>query len=116
MSNKRFDVYQYRQILVRMRQGDSDRDIGRSKTMGRRKIAQVRQIAQERGWLNPDLALAEDRTLAEILARKQSLPVNCISTLEPWRELITKWYAAGIQDTTIHATLKRNHGYARSYS
>ena len=85
MANKRFDVYQYRQILVRMRQGDSDRDIGRSKSMGRRKIAQVRQIAQERDWINPDLALPDDRVLAEVLARKQALPVSCISTLEPWR-------------------------------
>ena len=31
-------MYQYRQILVRMRRGDSDRDIARSKTMGRKKI------------------------------------------------------------------------------
>ena len=85
MTNKRFDMYQYRQILVRMRQGDSDRDIGRSKTMGRKKIAQVRQIPQERGWLNPDQTLPDDRTLAEVLARKQALPVSCISTLEPWR-------------------------------
>ena len=40
-------MYQYRQILVRMRRGDSDRDIARSKTMGRKKIALVREIAFE---------------------------------------------------------------------
>jgi transposase len=116
MANRRFDVYQYRQILVRMRQGDSDRDIGRSKTMGRKKIAQVRQMAQERGWLDPDALLPDDKTLAAVLARKEALPASCISTLEPWRELITKWHAAGIQGTTIHTTLKRNHGYTGSYS
>lgn len=69
-------MYQYRQILVRMRQGDSDRDIGRPKTMGRKKIAQVRQSAQERGWLDPDVLLPDDKTLAEALARKQALPAN----------------------------------------
>jgi transposase len=116
MTNRRFDVYQYRQILVRMRQGDSDRDIGRSKTMGRKKIAQVRQIAQERGWLDLERVLPDDKTLAETLARKQTLPASCVSTLEPWRELVTQWYAAGVQGTTIHATLKRNHGYTGSYS
>jgi hypothetical protein len=36
MSKRRFEMYQYRQILVRMRQGDSDRDIARSGLMGRK--------------------------------------------------------------------------------
>lgn len=109
-------MYQYRQILVRMRQGDSDRDIARSKTMGRRKIAQVREIANARGWLAPDTTLPDDGILAAALARKDPLPVSCISSLEPWREQIANWHAAGIQGTTIHATLVRNHGYTGSYS
>lgn len=109
-------MYQYRQILVRMRQGDSDRDIARSKTMGRKKIAQVRAIANERGWLVPDIALPDDVALASVLARKDALPPSCLSTLEPWREQISKWRTAGIQGSTIHATLKRNHGYTGSYS
>jgi transposase len=109
-------MYQYRQILVRMRQGDSDRDIARSKTMGRKKIAQVREIARERGWLTPEASLPDDGVLATHLARKESLPPSCISTLEPWREQVARWHAAGIQGTTIHATLVRNHGYTGSYS
>lgn len=44
-------MYQYRQILVRMCRGDSDRDIARSKTMGRKKIAQVREIAAKNGMV-----------------------------------------------------------------
>ncbi|HRN82624.1 hypothetical protein [Nitrosomonas europaea] len=116
MINRRFDMYQYRQMLVRMRQGDSGRDIGRSKTMGRKKIAKVRQIAAECGWLAPEAVLPNDKTLAAVFARKQALPASCLSTLEPWRELITQWYGTGIAGTTIHATLKRNHGYTGSYS
>jgi transposase len=109
-------MYQYRQILVRMRWGDSDRDIARSKTMGRKKIAQVREIASAHGWLVPDAAMPDEQVLAALLVRKDALPPNCISTLEPWREQIAKWRAAGIQGTTIHATLARNHGYTGSYS
>jgi transposase len=116
MANRRFDVYQYRHVLARMRQGDSDRDISRSKKMGRKKIAQVRQIAQERGWLVVEEALPSDDVLAEVLGRKPVLSASCVSTLEPWRELVTQWHAAGVQGTTIHATLKRNHAYAGSYS
>lgn len=108
-------MYQYRHILTRMRQGDSDREIARSKTMGRKKIAQVRELASTRGWLAPDFALPDDAVLASALARKEPLPSTCISTLEPWRAQIGNWYAAGIQGTTIHATLVRNHGYTGSY-
>jgi transposase len=35
-------MFHYRQVLVRSGEGDSDRQIARSKTMGRRKLAQVR--------------------------------------------------------------------------
>ena len=109
-------MYQYRNALVRMRQGDSDRDIARSKTMGRNKLAQVREVAREQGWLTPESPLPDDAILAALFARKAALPVSCLSTLEPWREQITKWHAAGIGGATIHATLVRNHGYTGSYS
>ena len=34
MANRRFEMYKYRQALVRMRQGDSDRRIRRAGLMG----------------------------------------------------------------------------------
>jgi len=116
MTNRRFERYHYRQILVRMRQGDSDREIARSNTMGRKKIAQVREVAAARGWLAPDLPLPDEATLSAQFARHEALPASCISTLEPWRKQITQGHAQGIQGTTIHAALVRNHGYAGSYS
>ena len=36
--------------------------------------------------------------------------------LAPWREQILRWFADGIQGTTIHAALVRNHGFTGSYS
>lgn len=45
MSKRRFEMYHYRQALVRMRLGDSDRDLARSRLMGRKKAAQLREIA-----------------------------------------------------------------------
>lgn len=32
-------MFQYRQVLVRLRQGDTDRSIARSRLIGRRKLA-----------------------------------------------------------------------------
>ena len=109
-------MYQYRQILVRMRQGDSDRDIARAKTMGRKKVAQLRETARERDWLKLDSPIPDEATLAAVLGRKEIVPSSCLSTLEPWRAQVSQWHRAGIQGTTIHATLTRNHGYTGSYS
>jgi hypothetical protein len=116
VTKRKIEMFQYRQTLVRLRQGDSDREIARSRTMGRKKVAQIREVALARGWLAPDAALPDDAVVAAALMRKEALPASCVSTLEPWREQIANWYAAGIQGTTIQATLARNHGYTGSVS
>ncbi len=51
-----------------------------------------------------------------VFGRTPHLPSTCASTLEPFREQIRDWHDAGVQDTTIHHALKRNHGYTGSYS
>ena len=49
MSNRSFEMYEYRQVLVRMRQGDSDRQIAGAQLMGRSKAAKLRRLAGEHG-------------------------------------------------------------------
>lgn len=115
MANRRFEMFEYRQVLVRLRQGDTDREIARARLMGRRKAAAVRDVAHERGWLDPDGPLPDDATLAAAFAAPPTRASN-VSTLEPHRARIKSWWEDGVQGTTIHAALKRNHGYAGSYS
>ena len=47
-------MFEFRQVLVRMRQGDSDRDLARARLIGRRKAREIRQLAQAHGWLDTD--------------------------------------------------------------
>ena len=42
-------MFEYRQILTRMRLGDTDRAIARVGLMGRRKAAQLRHTAEAAG-------------------------------------------------------------------
>jgi hypothetical protein len=56
-------MFQYRQVLVRMRQGDSDRDIARARLMGRNKAARFRILASEQGWLSPQGPQPEDAAI-----------------------------------------------------
>jgi transposase len=109
-------MYHYRQALVRMRQGDSDRDLARSRLMGRRKAAQLRELAVTQGWLAREAALPDDAQLAAVLASATALPATCVSTLEPWRDEIAAWLEAGITGVRIDQALRERHGYSGSYS
>ena len=108
-------MFQYRQVLVRLRQGDSDRDIARSRLMGRKKLGRLRELAEQMGWLDPAQPLPDDVALAVALTPTR-VAANTVSTLAPFASLIREWCAQGLQGTTMHAVLCRNHGYRGSYS
>ena len=108
-------MHHYRQVLMRMRQGDSDRDIGRSRLMSRKKAASLRSLAQEQGWLEPERILPDDATImAAIGAAKRAS--STVSSLEPLRDQIAAWHEQGVSGVVIHAALKRDHGFTGSYS
>jgi len=106
-------MYQYRQIIQRLRLGESDRAIARAEGVGRVKVASLRELASERGWLGATGPMPDDGALCAALSaprrRAQSL-----STVEPFREQLLAWDAQGIQATTVHRALVRNHGYTGS--
>lgn len=47
MGRRRFEMFQYRQVLVRLRAGDSERDIARSGHMGRESRDQLTSPPQD---------------------------------------------------------------------
>ena len=57
-------MFEVRQVLTRMRLGDTDRAIARAGLMGRRKLAQLRHTAEAAGWLDAATALPGDPELA----------------------------------------------------
>jgi hypothetical protein len=63
MSRRKFEMHHYRQALLRMRQGDSDRDIARSGLIGRRTTASLRALASERSWLAAKQPVPDDATM-----------------------------------------------------
>jgi hypothetical protein len=116
MANRRFELFEYRQVLVRIRQGDSDRDIARAGLMGRKKLTALRRTAKELGCRDPGEPLPHDTVVASQSGRTAHLPSTRVPTLEPVREQISSWFGADVQGTTMHSALKRNHGYTGSYS
>ena len=108
-------MYEIRQVLFRMRLGESDRAIAKAGLMGRKKAQAVRAVAERRGWLDPSAALPEEGTLHEALGKKAPR-AQCSSQVERHRTEVTGWWEQGIQGTTIHQALLRKHGFSGSYS
>ena len=77
-------MFQYRQVLVRLRAGDSERELSRSRLMGRQKLALFRALADRSGWLDSGAELPDDTTIAAAMgaARRAS---STISSVEPHR-------------------------------
>jgi transposase len=108
-------MFQYRQVLVRMRQGDTDREIARAGLMGRPKAARLRAIAADQGWLDAQAPLPEDAAIAAVLGAARRAR-STISTVEPYRALVERWAASDVSGVVIHAALVREHGYRGSAS
>ncbi len=115
MANRRFEMHDIRQVIVRMRLGESDRTIARAGLMGRNKARELRRIALECGWLEPDRPLVDNAAIAGVIGKKPFKKVS-VSAVFPYRVEVKGWRESGIQGTTIHDALVRKYGFQGSYS
>jgi transposase len=110
-------MFQYRQVLVRMRAGDAVREIARTGAMGRDKLAELRATAEQCGWLDPGRTeLPTDAEIVASLAGARSRPLSTVSSVEPHRAIVMRWVMANVSGRAIHAALHREHGFTGSYS
>jgi transposase len=109
-------MYEYRQVLNRMRLGETDRAVARSGLMGREKARDFRKLARDHGWLDPSNPLPDNATLTQALPVPSSCRPQTSSLVLPHQEQVTVWWRRGIRGKTIHQALVRNHGFTGSYS
>lgn len=115
MANKRFEMFQYRQILVRMRMGESNRAIAQSGLMGRKKAQKLRDTALEHGWLDTLIPLPDNSQLAAVLNVTVHTPSSSVSSVLPHAEKVKLWMEAEVQGSTIHQQLVEKYGFTGSY-
>src|SRR5450759_1430522 len=113
MAYRRFERFEIRQIIQRLRMGESARQIARSQHVGRATVESIHCIALTQNWLDPLSQIPEDTTLATFFKAPRKAPQN-VSSVEPFREEILKWHAQGINATTIRRALHQKHGYSGS--
>ena len=115
MANRRFEMFHYRQVLHRMRMGESDRAIAKTKLMGRLKCAHVRAVAEKSGWLGA-VPLPDDAELARAF-ETESIPNPTRESLSrPYEPQIQQWTDQGVHWSRIHEALVHQFGFDGSYS
>lgn len=113
MSNRRFEMFQYSQIVSQFRMGGSIRSLAKEKLADRKKLRQIRNLAERQGWLNKDNPMPSEEVLAKFF-QKNNPAVK--SSLEPYKVKVEEWHSQGVQASTIHAHLIREHNFTGSYS
>jgi hypothetical protein len=90
------EMFQFRQVLVRLRAGDTAREIARSGLLGRDKLIELTRLARTQGWLEPGCELPDDETIVTALAPRKRAS-STVSSAEPLREVVQRWFDAGVQ-------------------
>lgn len=108
-------MFQYRQALVRMRQGDSDRQIAGARIVGRRVAARLRELGMQHHRLEATGPMPEDEAIAAALGQPKRASTT-VSSLQAQRERIQAWAQQGVSGVAIFTALQREQGWSGSYS
>lgn len=113
MANRRIEMFEYRNVIVRMRQGDSDRQIAKAGLLSRHKAAWLRRIAMAQGWLDPQVSLPDTLTISEFVQRPlMHLPTSQVKLFD---EQVLKWHEQGLSSVAIHQGLIKKFGFTGGY-
>lgn len=112
---ERLKMHQIRDIIYRLRNGQSDRRIARDLACSRNTIRHYHERCERLGYLDAASPLPSDQQLLEALGPAPK-PPQSPSTVEPYRALVIGWVNQHMEMATILMRLQQSHGYTGSYS
>ena len=112
---ERIHMNYLKDLIHRIRSGESDRRIARDMKISRTTVRKYRLWAEERGYLKPDAPFPDDASLAAALGKVPS-PPRMESSVEPYREAVERFLDQGVEMMAIYRRLQENYGYKGSYS
>ncbi len=115
MPGKRKDTMDIREVLRRLRKGQSDRAVAKTLSIDRKTVGRYHSWAAEQGLLEGSLpSLSELQQRVQETLNNHSPPQN-VSSVESYRELVEKLRRDGVEIAAIHERLKER-GYSGSYA
>lgn len=109
-------MFHYQDVIARLRRREGRRHIQAALRMGPRKIDEIRRLALEMNWLNPESELPSQEEILAALERLRKPRSPQVSKVEPFRDLVLGWVRQKIEAQTIWSFLNKNHGYTGSPS
>jgi transposase len=112
---ERLHMNYLRDLIHRLRSGETERRIAHDLGVSRPTIHKYHLSAEQQGFLDPLTPLPEDALLAQALGATPPSPC-VVSTVEPHRETVLRLLDQGVEMTAIHARLREDYGYTGGYS
>ncbi len=115
MPGRRKQSMDIRELILQMRRYSSDRAVQRNSGMHRQTVKRYRRWATEQGLLAGPLPGPEALAALVQATLPEKPPPQNVSSLEPYRAVISQLHKAGVEMTAILQRL-RERGYTGSYS
>lgn len=112
---ERLHMNHIREIVYRLRQGQSGRQIAQDLRVSRHTVSKYRQVAMEGGYLKGDQDLPGNKELLEKLGPAKA-PPRGESSVTAFREVVERLLGEGVEKMAILARLREDHGYPGTYS
>ena len=115
MSGRRADMLDIREILRRVRLGESDRAIVKALGISRKTVRKYRQWAEQAGLPAGELPPTEQLRALLQTSLPETPPPQAPSSVEPYRELVVRWREQGLECQAIWQRLRRDHDFKGGY-
>ena len=112
---ERLHMNYLRDVIHRLRCGESQRRIARDTGLSRPTIQKYGALAEQEGFLDPHTPLPDDATLLAFLGAP-SRPPQTPSSVEPYAETVNELLDQHVEMTAILDRLRDHYGYTGSYS
>ena len=112
---ERLHMNYLRDLIHRVRCGESDRRIATDLGISRTTVRKYREWAAAQGYLESGTPMPDDTILARALGPVPQ-PPRTASSVEPYREIVQRLLDQRVEMTAIYQRLHNDHGYTGSYS
>ena len=112
---ERLTMHQIRDVIYRLRQGESDRQIAKDLRLSRHTVQKYHAFADTQGYLGDEAVLPCEKALRVALGPAPA-PPRPISTVTPYQEVVEAFLAEGVELAAMLRRLHDDHGYTGSYS